>query len=73
MYKHTFTNEGFYRLCYRRSSEQIAHQSAILRVFASNPSHYEISAKESDNKNDTNDQSGRVIVGNEATIAFYGY
>lgn len=51
MYEHTFTNEGYYRLCYRRSNEEIAHQSAVLRVFATNPSHYEISAKQRDDNN----------------------
>ncbi|KPI88456.1 putative Golgi/lysosome glycoprotein [Leptomonas seymouri] len=54
-----------YRVCFRSADLSSALEIAVITVFSGNPSYYEVISGQ--------DADGRVVVGNEATIKFYGY
>lgn len=61
----TFYNPNTYRVCFRGNGAANAIEIAVLTAFSGNPSYYEVISGE--------DDEGRVMVGEEATIKFYGY
>lgn len=61
----TLYHPNTYRVCYRSASTTTAVELAFLTAFSGNPAYYTIVSGQ--------DREGRVTVGDEATIKFYGY
>ncbi|KPA73227.1 putative Golgi/lysosome glycoprotein [Leptomonas pyrrhocoris] len=61
----TLYNPNTYRVCYRGADSSSALEIAVITAFSGNPAYYEVISGE--------DSEGRVLVGEKATIKFYGY
>nr|AGN32901.1 golgi/lysosome glycoprotein [Trypanosoma rangeli] len=60
-----FDTPETYRICYYGKGNQTGSEIAVIRVFDGNPTYYQMISGQ--------DEQGRVFVGAEATVKFYGY
>ncbi|RNF08694.1 putative Golgi/lysosome glycoprotein [Trypanosoma rangeli] len=60
-----FDTPETYRVCYYGKGNQTGSEIAVIRVFDGNPTYYQMVSGQ--------DEQGRVFVGAEATVKFYGY
>lgn len=61
----TFSIPNTYRVCFRSRDASSAIEIAVITAFSGNPAYYELISGQ--------DEEGRVMVGEEATIKFYGH
>jgi hypothetical protein len=61
----TLYSPNTYRVCYRGAASSSSVEIAVITAFSGNPAYYEVISGE--------DAEGRVMVGGESTIKFYGY